>query len=282
MIVRKQVYLFLLIFLYLVFTNCDIFSIDPLPGRNNPIDPGNPGYQPPSTTLIHGPENGTTVNTHQVEFEWEGNQQDQFMYFSYKLDDVAWSSWSKEKTATFEFLDEGEHNFSIKSKYINDIEQDNPTNVNFVIDAVQGSSLMFVPRTTKIGFSFNSVAEIFVEEASEFAGVKIEIDFDQTKIYIIDVEIYQNSQSILLKNSGTLIHFVELDQINGKIKIDLAVAGGNPPNVNGTGPLGKIRFRSLKQFIDPIEMTFNTNCELRDENNQSIIINALINQIINF
>lgn len=42
---------------------------------DNPLDPENPDYVEPETTILTGPAEGDTVHNSSVTFTWEGNEQ---------------------------------------------------------------------------------------------------------------------------------------------------------------------------------------------------------------
>jgi len=273
----RYLYIFLIA---LVFISCNIVTEPPPPERENPIDPKSPVFQPPKAEIIDGPSNNSIVTEHTVTFKWRGNQADSLMLFSYKLDNQNWSNWSNVKEATFTYLDEGKHTFMVKAKYINNIEQEEPAKVEFTVDAVKGPALMFRPRKVEssVGQSFD--VEILVEEATNFAGLKTVITYDN----LFDVEyvqIYKDSVSLLLKNGGNIIDFVAIDKTNRKIEINVAVAGGNPADVNGTGRIGRIRFKVLSGSGETKTISFDSaNSIMRDSENRTVEIKELVQGIV--
>ena len=52
----------------MLFWSCDEVTLD----QDNPLDPGNSEYTPPTVTFVSGPS-GETVNTSEVTFSWEGD-----------------------------------------------------------------------------------------------------------------------------------------------------------------------------------------------------------------
>jgi len=261
-----------------IFFGCNLITQPPPPERGNPIDPQNPNFQPPRVEIISGPKEGDVLPNHTVTFKWRGNQADTLMLFSYKLDNENWSPWSNQKEVTFTYLDEGKHTFYIKAKYVNNIEGQ-ALEINFIVDAVKGPAIMFFPRKSEIdqGYSFDS--EIYVEEAINFAGAKIVIEYQQSVFTLESVEIYKDARSIMLKNGGTLIDFINANT-PGKVEINIAVAGGNPENVNGTGAIGKIRFRANPGYGGNYEIKFGNESKLRDANNNDVQIKNLVSKVV--
>lgn len=60
----------------------------------NPYDEDNPDYVPPSVVITAGPENGSTVNTAKVAFEWKRDELP--TEYSYWLAGADRSEWSIE------------------------------------------------------------------------------------------------------------------------------------------------------------------------------------------
>lgn len=275
----RYFYVFLV---FLTLVGCNIVTEPPPPERENPIDPKSPAFQPPKAEIISGPSDNSTVSEHTVTFKWRGNQADNLMLFSYKLDNQPWSEWSNAKEVTLSYLDEGRHTFMVKAKYVNNIEQQTPTQVNFTVDAVKGPALMFVPRKVETRSNLSFDTEIYVEEASDFAGVKIVILYNTSVFDVENVQVYKDSKSILLKNGGNIIDFVSVNKGAGKVEINLAVAGGNPTDVNGTGPIGKIRFKVLPHVSSGTssEIKFDNSSTMRDSNNQTVQIKELVPEVV--
>lgn len=272
----RNFYIFLVIF---VFIGCNVITEPTPPERKNPIDPQNPNFQPPRAEVVSGPNDNSTVTTHTVTFQWRGNQADSLMLFSFKLDNQNWSEWSQDKTVTYEYLDEGKHTFYVKAKYVNNIEQQTPTVVNFTVDAIKGPSLMFIPRKSVVDKGSVFEVGIFAEESVNFAGAKIVVSYDFNLFQLDNVEIYKDTRSILLKNGGTVIDFIETT--TGKVIISVAVAGGNPNNVNGTGAIGSLRFK-VKDNVSSqrANLVFTNETIMRDSDNNTIQIKELVPGIV--
>ena len=54
--------------------------------------------------------------------------------------------WSENAGATLNYLDEGEHQLSLQSRYLNG-DTSEISSIIFIIDAVDGPSLMFFPES---------------------------------------------------------------------------------------------------------------------------------------
>ena len=269
--------------LVLLFVSCDILTNPPPPDRKNPIDPANPNYKQPKAEIISGPADNSTVSDTVVTFQWQGNQPDSVIRFSYRLDSNPWSTPDSSKQKTFSYLDEGVHTFGVKASYLTNIQQDTATSRTFTVDAVKGPALMLVPRKTDIalGSSQQPQPEIYVEEATDLGGAKIVIEYDNTKFDVDSVQVYDDARSILKKNGGTLVNFVDIDRANGVATLSLAVVGGSVQSVSGTGPVGKIWLK-LKAVLTPqdLRINFASTSSLRDGNNNVVPIKALVSEVI--
>ncbi len=272
----RNFYVFLAVF---IFVGCNVITEPAPPERRNPIDPQNPNFQPPRAEIISGPSDNSTVTTHTVTFQWRGNQADSLMLFSFKLDNQNWSEWSQNKKVTYEYLDEGKHTFYVKAKYVNNIEQQTPTVINFTVDAVKGPSLMFVPRKSVVDKGSVFEVVIFAEEFVNFAGAKIVVNYDSSLLQLYNVEVYKDTRSILLKNGGTIIDFVETE--TGKVIMNIAVAGGNPNNVSGTGAIGSLRFKVKDNALSQrTNIIFTNETVIRDSDNNKVQIKELVQGIV--
>jgi len=271
----KSLYSFICIYLSVFCIACNILNSPSPPQRNNPTDPANPNYQAPLVEITAGALNNTTILTDSVTFQWRGNLSDDQMLFSYKLDNNNWSPYNQQKKIVLDLLDEGPHTFSAKAKYLNNTEQQTPTQISFTVDAVKGSALKIVPKKTTVARNGVFEVELFTEEAADFAGAKVVMQYDKN-ILDLDVtpEIYKDSKSVLLKNGGSIIDIVEIDKVNGLITLNLAVAGGTTTNVNGTGALAKLRFKVITSLATTTEIKILESSSLRKNDNTQVMLNA--------
>lgn len=238
---------------------------------SNPMDPNDPDFEPPAVTFIQSPEDGQIVDTCFVRFEWEGNQPS--MNYSYRIDEKDWSEWSTDHLIEYPLLDEGDHTFEIKSRYYNSVESDDPQEVSFTVDDIQGPALWIYPRLTEVVVGEQFSVEIIAEDVTDLAMAKVVIEFDEHYLQTQSIQIYDNENAFLRSNGGTIIPFSEYDNTNGVITIDVGVATGDPASVAGTGAIAKIVFISTHSGNATIQ--FDTSTELRRPDNSSIIIQEL-------
>ena len=215
----------LFIIFILLFWSCDEVVIE----QDNPLDPGNPEFEPPTVTFISGPDDGETITTSDVTFVWDGN--DLITEYRTKYNNDSWAEWSNETSVTFQYLDEGSYSFSIQGRYSTGDTSAVIAN-NFYVDAVQGPALMFYPRARFSNGGWNVTFQILAEEVTSLTAAQFNVTFDPDKLEIISV-----IQGSLLQLSGESIFNVEFDNETGSLSVITAALGGDLPSADGTGAL---------------------------------------------
>ena len=130
-----------LILLFILF-NCE----EDIPERDNPLDDQSSDYVSPTVSLLTDLNNGDTLYAESLTTNWEGN--DLVSEFRFKLDELDWTDWSEDASKILDYLDEGNHQLSAQSRYLNG-DMSDIVSVSFVVDAVDGPSLMFLKGITK-------------------------------------------------------------------------------------------------------------------------------------
>lgn len=260
---------------------CDLADTPSTPVRSNPTDPSSPSFQPPKASITKGLTVGAVLTDHSTVVEWTGNLSDDQMQFSFRLDSGNWSVYSAGRTATFELLDDGEHLFAVKARYLNQVEQVSPTTAPFSVDAVKGPAIHWIPRKTIVNRNNVFDVEIGLEEVTEVAGAKIMIQYDKAKFTLEALpEVYKDSKNFMLKNGGNLIEIVENNITAGTVTYNLAVTGGQPAFVSGSGKLGKLRFRAVAAGGTRQQITVAKESLLRKSDNTVIPIQTIVNAIV--
>ncbi|UCH63243.1 MAG: hypothetical protein JSU77_01975 [Fidelibacterota bacterium] len=246
------------------------------PEFDNPIIPDDPSFVPPKVTLVSCPSEGAVLNTCHVELVWRGNQPD--MEFTYQLDIGEWSAWADDTTLTCPWLDEGTHDFQVKGRYASGIETDSAAAVSFVVNDIQGPALWLSPRHQEIDQDSTFTVEVMLEEVENIFALKAVLEFDPTKLQVSQIEVYEDTRSLLKANGGTVIPFDRYDNSTGTATIEVATATGNPPGVSGTGAIAQLTFTAIGGGNSQISNT--TASILRDPDNQSITINELVDAAV--
>ena len=196
----------------------------------NPLDTSHSSFIFPATTIASGPAQSDTVRDTVVTFAW--NRTKDADSSSYRFDDTAWSPWTGQNSVTIGYLDEGPHTFTVRAKHKNNqtIEANPPTRT-FVVDAVHGPSVMFLPRRKIISPGDHFMYSVKAEEVTGLFASRLAVKYNPNFVQVDSVR----SGDFLTTNRGIPILFVPpIDSVNGKLEIDMFVAGSS---VSGSGML---------------------------------------------
>lgn len=257
----------------LFFISCGVDDIE----YDNPLDPGNPDYEEPSTT-ISVPQQGLTYYEHSLVATWEGNKED--MTFRTKLDDGDWShqlgdaDWYPYDFMNLEYLDEGQHTLVVQGRYISGDVEPQPDSVSFSINAVAGPALRFYHMQTRAQVNDQITLDIYAEEVSNIAGAEIIVDFDPTMVRVDGWNIGQ-----FMETAGVdPLSFTDIDNPGGEARLDIGVMGVSPEYVYGTGIIASLQLTLLA--TGQTELTFNNQTAFRDRDNNEVDIVETVKGII--
>jgi len=235
----------------------------------NPYDPLNDDYVKPEVNFTSVPNEGATISTSNITFGWEGNEEG--MFYRYAFDEV-WTIWEENKAATISHIDEGSHSIAIQSKYpTGDTSQ--VKTVAFIVDAVQGPSIIFFPRKHKAFTGENISFQIIAEEVNGLAAASFKLNYNTSLVQIDSIVvgdyIGDNVESIFYK---------EIDNASGKASVITALLGSNSPVFSGTASIAKLYAKVKSTGISQIQ--FDGTETYRNLNNELITINSAIGGII--
>jgi hypothetical protein len=238
---------------------------------DNTLDPSNPDYIPPQVTITASPTEGQIVSSAQITFTWEGNSDE--MSYRYSFDDI-WTNWQENvKSVTIKHIDEGSHQFSVKSSYING-DSSEAVSVNFSVDAVEGPSLLFNPRYKKSAVGQTFQLSLIAEEVTNLSGAEVTLTYDAETIEIVDV-----LQGQLFKNlGGDIIFIIDHSPSMGKVVISTAVWGAGKPAASGSKSLAEIQVKLKKAGNTTIGI--DASSKFRNPENKTIHINQIIEAIV--
>lgn len=215
-----------------LFLGCS--SHEELPPPDNPFDPGNPDYVSPHVELDSGPVEGQIIQSTIVTFEWRGNES--ATEYSYKLDDSEWSAWTMETVSQFDYLDEGDHQFSVKAKSINGEEQLSPTIAEFNVDAMHGPAALIYPFMQSGSPGDTLTYHVVTEEVADLFAVECEIELDDR------VELIEISNGDLIDEwGGTPV--VMMESQPRQIDLSITSVGGTNTAFTGSSTLISIDVR---------------------------------------
>ena len=262
-----------IILIALLLFSCGVDDVE----YDNPLDPGNPDYEEPNTT-ISSPQQGITYYEHSFVAMWSGNKED--MSFRTKLDDDNWShqlsdaNWYSYEFMNLEYLDEGNHTFVVQGRYVSGDVEPQPDSVSFSINAVGGPALRFYHMQTTALVNDQITLDIYAEEVSNIAGAEIIIDFDPTMVRVDGWNIGQ-----FMETAGVdPLSFTEIDNTGGEARLNIGVMGVNPDDVYGTGIIASLQLTLLA--TGQTELTFNNQTAFRDKDNNEVDIVETVKGII--
>jgi hypothetical protein len=195
----------------------------------NPCDTTHPEFVAPRTYITEAPDSLRPVAVPYVTFQWRRNPVvgSYFVHFDSK---PGW--WTSDTSATFDFLDEGSHTFTIYSTNEGGCVIEKPAVVKtFTVDAVHGPSVMFFPRLKTVSAGETFTYDIKAEEVSGLFGAKLSISYSASIVTVDSVQTGSYVQS----GGGDAIVFSSSDNASGKAVINLVVVGGNPKGITGSG-----------------------------------------------
>lgn len=236
----------------------------------NELDTTHPDFLPPHTAIDSAPESTITLPT--ATFTWHGNSS--VALFSWRFDSSAWSGWTAGTSATFDYLDDGPHTFSVRGEHRNlaTVEEQPPVR-NFTVQAVTSPAVIFQPRrlTADSGTTFSyGIRTLGV--TSLFAS-RLIVRYDPLVVVIDSVA----PGGFLAGNGGSVLPpFVKLDNVNGTVEVDLVVVGGTPKGVSGGGVIAVLWCRSLKRGVSNFSIDA-PSAALRDTSNSTIVLHDIVN-----
>jgi len=257
----RSIYLFILLFAL----NCE----DTVPVRDNPLDDEGGDYISPTISLLDIVD-GDTLYSESVEFTWEGNEL--VADFRYKLDSFGWTDWKESTSATLSYLDEGDHQLSVQSRYLSGDTSD-VASVSFVVDAVGGPALMFYPRRHFAQAGEIVTFQIMAEEVTNLMMSEIHLEYDSTMLEIMSI-----SQGSFFQNGQNSIFLYEINAEAGAVQINTTLLDGDSPSVSGTGDLAEIQVKLLQSGSATV--SFNGSDAFIDPENNDITILEKINGLV--
>jgi len=239
--------------------------------KYNPLDSDNPDYIPPETTIITD-INASTLNTSAITITFEGN--DDVVEYSYLVDSTSWSDWTTNTSVIMDYLDEGEHYFSVKGRYITMDEDESPASVSFIVDAVQGPALRIFPLLTETQVNSAFTLSVYTEDMDSLVFGELSVDITSQGS---DIVFISSERGIIMgedENSSVLLSIYEQNQGH----FTLAVNYANTEGVSGSGELLRLTFiASAASANGTATIDFSSlNLKLMDYNGTEIIVNELV------
>ena len=247
---------------------------------DNVLDPDNPDYLPPETTILYTNPSliDGVLNENSVTVYWEGNDPD--MEFQFKLDDGAWSEWSPVFFGTFNYLNEGNHTALVQSRYLSGTVEDWPDTLLFNVDAIQGSSLRIHRLYTEVAVSDIFTVDIMAEEVNALSGAGITISFPSDGLSFTGDTL--TAGPFFSQYPNQILYFYSESQSAGSttLQLDIATLDETDDYFSGTGVIAVLEFRADAVGEHDIEFDGATTT-LRNANNTVIPYDELVDGTVN-
>lgn len=239
----------------------------------NTFDTTSIAYVPPLTTLLSTPPSDIEINSSTVTVRWEGSKD--VVGVQYKLDDEDWSDVITLSDVTVSDLDEGEHIIIIRAQHKNGSLEIKPHTVKFKVNAVHGPALMFLKRKKIV--KQNTVFQYFVkaEEVDSLMGFSGVIIFNSTRLQVNSITTGN------VKKYPNLVWepYSVIDNVNGKVRLDLAIFGGSPvKGFSGTDTLFILHCTTLSA-LGETQVTFDST-KFRNTMNKVITITNVDGKVV--
>ncbi|MDI6738899.1 MAG: cohesin domain-containing protein [Candidatus Edwardsbacteria bacterium] len=234
------------------------------PAHSNPFDPDNSGYANPGVVIVSGPADGQTTNSSTVSFSWQG--QGSAVEFSYSLGTAAWSGWSAGTACTIDALYEEPYTFRVRARNA-DRGVGATVSRTFTVNSVAGPSLMVKPRAVTAGVGDTIELACMLEEvATPVLAAHLVLNYTAGALSLISADTGQYWSA----NNGSPIGPFD-NSIAGKADYSIAVTGGSPAGVTGSGRILKLRFSAAA--IGSTTVTYDAVAGIRDTLNAPISLN---------
>jgi hypothetical protein len=247
---------------------------------DNELDPDNPDYLPPETTILYTNPSliDGVLDENSVTVYWEGNDPD--MEFQFKLDDGAWSEWSSVFFGTFNYLNEGNHTALVQSRYLSGTVEDWPDTLLFNVDAIQGSSLRIHRLYTEVAVSDIFTVDIMAEEVNALSGAGITISFPSDGLSFAGDTL--TAGPFFSQYPNQILYFYSESQSAGltTLQLDIATLDVTDDYFSGTGVIAVLEFRADAVGEHDIEFDGATTT-LRNANNVVIPYDELVDGTVN-
>ena len=188
------------------------------------------------------------------------------------MDGVLKQEWDDISSIVIEYLDEGDHQLSVQSRYLNGDTSD-VASVSFVVDAVGGPALMFYPRRHFAQAGETVTFQIMAEEVTNLMMSEIHLEYDPSMLEIMSI-----SQGSFFQNGQNSIFLYEINAEAGAVQINTTLLDGDAPSVSGTGTLAEIQVNLLQSGSATV--SFNGSDAFIDSENNDITILEKINGLV--
>ena len=224
---------------------------------------------PPLTIETTSLSTGDTLLTETISITLNNDSLE--IEYRYLLDSEPWSDWSTVNVIVLEYLDEGAHEIQFQALRSEPADTSDILTISFVVDAVDGPSVMLYPRRHKAQVGDQMTFLIHAEEVANLMAAELHMEYDTTALSVDAI-----SQGSFFMNGQESIFSFEKE--NGTISILTSIVNSDAPAVSGTGPLVEMQVTLVG--TSDATISFTGNDIFRDPNNNDFAILERVNGII--
>jgi len=237
---------------------------------DNPLDQiNNPDYIPPDTFITVDELADSTINNSSVTITWVGN--DMVIEYATRHNEGEWSGWSADTSLTLNYLDEGQHSFSVKGRYATLDEDPTPASVIFTVDNIHGPAIRVYKLMTEMSVDSTQDIHIYAEEVTGLVVARFQVQYDPS---LLDLDTESVLKGDLYSDIEEILFIVE-EIGSGILDVNLSTLSHN--GISGTGALIKLPFTAVKAGSSDIEIL---NPQFRDINGDELEVNASVNGMV--
>ena len=232
-------------------------------------------YIPPESSITNSSITNSEENGSEITISWQANNPFA-LEFSYMLEprEQEWSAWSTETSAYYNYLDENDYIFKVKSRYEAGSEQALPDSISFSIDNIAGPGLRFFPLYMKIYNASTFTMDIYAEEVMDIIGAEISCSYDPGFVVLDTTEI--SAGSFLTASSGNPIIIKEYDVGAGNLILTVATSLedgadlGGEASLSGSGSLIQLPFTAIAAGTFEISFS-NTSVYVQEDEPETTV-----------
>lgn len=255
-----------------IYLSCGIFislSCDIFVEYDNVFDPNDSRYVPPITEIIEAPAEGDTLSENNAFFQWRHADQNYWpdslnnyripasIFYSYRINYKGWSPWVSgydllnEPRSYWAFdttnglhlfeltmMDDQDYMIEIKSQYPTNIIEEEWATRSFTVDALHGPALTVFPLASYSNPNDPFSISVKAEDLFQMMGLHILLDYEPEMLEMVTYNIESDEGEFLLESQAeyvTEFTFVEHDTLQGIFDFNIALAGGDPDGISGSG-----------------------------------------------
>ena len=224
---------YILLFLCSLWVSSFYSCTDPI--LDNPFEE----YIPPELNITNSEK-----NEDEITISWQADNQFA-LEFSYMLEpiEVEWSAWSTDTSVYYNYLDENDYIFKVKSRYEEGSEQALPDSISFYIDNITGPGLRFFPLYMEAYNASTFTMDIYAEEVNSLIGAEISCSYDPELAMLDTTEI--SAGSFLSSASGNPVIIKEHDIQAGSLILTIATSLEDGTGLSGSGSLIQLPFTAI-------------------------------------